>query len=183
MDALKLLLERRSCHALQAPGPPADVLDAILRAGLRVPDFQSLRPYEFLVAQGKGLDRLGALFAQAARAAGKSDDLVERAARMPHRAPLVITVVARHKPSTIVRPLEQHLSAGCAVMAMQMAALVQGFTGVWRSGWLMFDRTVHDLLALGSQDQIVGFLYLGTQAKPHETALSDPKLCEVTRWL
>ncbi|MBR9973438.1 NAD(P)H nitroreductase [Magnetospirillum sulfuroxidans] len=183
MDALKLLLERRSCHALQAPGPQGAELDVILRAGLRVPDFQSLRPYEFLVAVGPGLDRLGDLFAQAARVAGKSDELVGRAARMPHRAPVVITVVARHKPSTIVRPLEQRLSAGCAVMAMQMAALAQGFAGVWRSGWLMFDRTLHNLLDLGPDDQIVGFLYLGTQAKPHEISLSADEIGEVTRWL
>ncbi|MGE4280540.1 MAG: NAD(P)H nitroreductase [Magnetospirillum sp.] len=183
MDALKLLLERRSCHALQVPGPQGESLRTILRAGLRVPDFQSLRPYEFVVAEGEGLDRLGELFAQAARAAGKSDEMVERAKRMPHRAPVVITVIARHKASQIVRPLEQHLSAGCAVMAMQMAALAQGFAGVWRSGWLMFDPTLHQLLGLRPDDQIVGFLYLGTQGKPYDKPLSDPEPAEVTRWL
>jgi hypothetical protein len=31
---------------------------------------------------------------------------------------------------------EQEMSAGCAVMAMQMAALAQGFNGIWRSGAL-----------------------------------------------
>lgn len=183
MDALKLLLERRSCHALQAPGPDGAALDSILQAGLRVPDFQGLRPYQFLVAQDSGLDRLGEMFAQVARVAGKPDDMVARAARMPHRAPLVITVVSRPRPSKVVRPLEQQLSAGCAVMAMQMAALTLGFAGVWRSGWLMFDRALHDLLGLGPSDQIVGFLYLGTQAKPHEAALADSQPAEVTRWL
>lgn len=183
MDGVKLLLERRSCHALHAPGPSGAALDTILRAGLRVPDFQSLRPYEFLIAEGEGLDRLGVMMAQAARAAGKSDESIARAARMPHRAPLVITVVARHRPSRIVRPLEQHLSAGCAVMAMQMAAFAQGFAGVWRSGWLMFDRTLHDALGLTADDQIVGFLYLGTQAKPHDVPLADPEPSTVTRWV
>lgn len=183
MDALTLLLERRSCHALQAPGPSAREVDIILRAALRVPDFQNLRPYQFLIAQGEGLDRLGDAFAQAARTAGKPDELVARAARMPHRAPLVITIVARPRSSAIVHPLEQQLTAGCAVMAMQMAALAQGFSGVWRSGWLMFDRTLHGLLDLGPQDQIVGFLYLGTQAKPHEHRLCDPAPSQMSRWL
>ena len=183
MDALKLLLERRSCHALQAPAPSGVALEAILCAGLRVPDFQSLRPYEFLIAEGEGLDRLGAMMAQAARVAGKSDDVIARAARMPHRAPLVITVAARHRSSRVVRPLEQHLSAGCAVMAMQMAAVAQGFAGIWRSGWLMFDRTLHQRLGLADDDQIVGFLYLGTQAKAHDAPLADPVAAEVTRRL
>jgi nitroreductase len=57
---------------------------------------------------------------------------------------------------------EQQLAAGCAVMAMQMAARALGFGGIWRSGWFMYDRGLHRDLHLRDQDQIVGFLYLGT---------------------
>jgi len=148
MDALTLLLERRSCVALQAPAPEGAALTAILRTALRVPDFQRLRPYEFILASGDGLDRLGALMEQAALASGKAADIVERARRMPHRAPLVVVVVARWRPSTIVSHFEQQLSASCAVMAMQMAAVAQGFGGIWRSGWPMFDRGLHAALDL-----------------------------------
>ena len=48
MDALTLLLQRRSCKALTAPGPSGEALELILQAGLRAPDFLQLRPYEFL---------------------------------------------------------------------------------------------------------------------------------------
>lgn len=49
---------------------------------------------------------------------------------------------------------------------------------IWRSGWPMFDRALHDALDLGPDDQIVGFLYLGTPTivpKPasHELAADD----------
>ncbi|MDR3518130.1 MAG: NAD(P)H nitroreductase [Azospirillaceae bacterium] len=175
MDALTLLLERRSCHALQAPAPEGEALATILRAAFRVPDFQQLRPYEFILAAGDGLDRLGALMEQAARAGGKPDDVIERSRRMPHRAPLVVIVVARVRASTIVSRLEQQLTAGCAVMAMQMAAVAQGFGGIWRSGWPMFDRGLHHALNLEPDDQIVGFLYLGTprQSPPAATPSAD----------
>ena len=83
---------------------------------------------------------------------------------MPHRAPLVIIVAARARASKIVSLFEQQLTAGCAVMAMQMAAVAQGFGGIWRSGWPMFDRSLHEALELADDDQIVGFLYLGTPA-------------------
>ncbi|GEO81118.1 NAD(P)H nitroreductase [Pararhodospirillum oryzae] len=162
MDALELLLTRRSCAALAAPAPTGEALDAILTAGTRVPDFKHLHPYEFLIASGAGLDRLGALMTEAARKAGKPDEVIERCARLPHRAPLVIVVVARHKPHEVVTVFEQQLCAGAALHAMQMAAVAQGFGGIWRSGWLMVDRTLHAALDLGDQDQIVGFLYLGT---------------------
>jgi nitroreductase len=175
MDAITLLLTRRSCAALTAPAPEGAALHIILKAAIRVPDFQELRPYEFIIAKGEGLQRLGALMEQAAIASGQPDDIVKRAAKMPLRAPLVIIVVARAKESVVVHRLEQQLTAGCAVMAMQMAACAQGFAGIWRSGWPMFDRHLHDGLGLGADDQIVGFLYLGTAvSSPSVPVDGDP---------
>jgi nitroreductase len=165
MDALTLLLNRRSIGALDAPAPEGGALETILQAALRVPDFQSLRPYEFILAQGEGLHRLGALIEAAAIASGRPEADVTRAPRMPLRAPLVVTVVAKARESEIVNLLEQRLTAGCAVMAMQMAAVALGFGGLWRSGWPMFDRHLHAALDLAPEDQIVGFLYLGTPKK------------------
>jgi nitroreductase len=46
-----------------------------------------------------------------------------------------------------------------------MAAVAQGFAGVWRSGWPMFDPHLARALDLSEQDRIVGFLYLGTAAR------------------
>jgi nitroreductase len=182
MDALTLLLERRSCGALQAPAPQGEALDAILRAALRVPDYKSLRPYEFLVATGEGLDRLGVLLEAAAKASGRAPAEIEKARKMPSRAPMVIVTVAKARPSESVSLLEQRLSAGCAVMAMQMAAVAQGFAGMWRTGWPMYDRGLAEALGLAADDQIVGFLYLGTAAaEPKPAAAVEP--AAYLRWL
>lgn len=180
MDALTLLLTRRSCGTLEAPAPAGEALDIILRAAFRVPDFQRLRPYEFILCEGDGLDRLGAIFERAAIASGQPDDVTARTPRMPHRAPLVVVVVAKHRPSAVVTPFEQHLTAGCAVMAMQMAAQAQGFGGIWKSGWLMTDPTVHRELGLAAEDRIVGFLYLGTPSRAPSPA---PEVTERERYV
>jgi len=173
MDAVTLLLERRSTHSLTEPAPEGEALETILRAALRVPDFLSLRPYRFILARGEGLVTLGALMEKAAIQSGKPEETIARAPKMPLRAPLVIVVAALHKPHDIVTRFEQQLTAGCAVMAMQMAAVAQGFAGVWRSGWPMFDRNLHGLLGLKEQDQIVGFLYLGTAKDGAVKMLND----------
>ncbi|QFY41529.1 NAD(P)H nitroreductase [Candidatus Methylospira mobilis] len=183
MDAITLLLERRSCSALTAPAPEGEALEAVLKAAFRVPDFRQLRPYEFILAAGDGLDRLGALLEEAAKQSGKSTEIVNRAYRMPHRAPLVIVVAARHRPNALVSRFEQQLTAGCAVMSMQLAAVAQGFGGIWRSGWPMFDRGLHTALGLEEEDQIVGFLYLGTPLQPPEKPLSIVESKDFTRWL
>jgi nitroreductase len=94
---------------------------------------------------------------------------------MPLRAPVVIVVAAKARESEIVPQFEQHLTAGCAVMAMQMAAFAQGLAGVWRSGWPMADAHLAKLLGLGAKDRIVGFLYLGTAARAYPpTPTPDP---------
>lgn len=179
---LSLLLNRRSCHALTVPAPEGAALDVIFRAALRAPDFQHLRPFRFLVATGDGLDRLGDAMRRAALAAGKSAEMVERAPRMPHRAPMVVTVVASPKHSDVVTVFDQHLSAGCTVMAMQMAAQGLGFGGVWRSGWLMHDDDFHRELGLAEGERIVGFLYLGTPKHPPEPPpAEDP--APLIQWL
>lgn len=182
MDALTLLTSRRSTAALAEPAPEGEALDAIFAAALRVPDFLGLRPYRFFVAAGDGRARLGALMQRAAAASGRPPEVVARAARMPLRAPLVIVVAAVHRPHEIVNLFEQQLCAGCAVMAMQMAAVAQGFSGLWRSGWPMFDRNLHAALGLGEKDQIVGFLYLGT-AKSPLAAAAPAAAAEFTSWL
>ena len=92
------------------------------------------------------------------------------------RAPMVIIVAACPQPSKVVSPFEQQLTAGCAVMAMQMAAVAQGFGGIWRSGWPMTDRGLHEALGFGPQDQMVGFLYLGTPVRPPEPLAEAPAL-------
>ncbi|SUC47289.1 Putative NAD(P)H nitroreductase ydjA [Providencia stuartii] len=45
---------------------------------------------------------------------------------------------------------------------MQMAAVAQGFGGIWRSGSWTEDAVVREGLGCAPTDRIVGFLYLGT---------------------
>lgn len=162
MQALELLLTRQSCPRLQAPGPDAEQLQQILDAGARVPDHGALQPWEFIIAQGDGLQSLADIFKASAVANHADEAKIEKAANLPFRAPMVITVVAKCQPHPKVPALEQHLAAGCAVMAMQQAAFALGLGGIWRSGDYAFCRHVHESMGLGEQDQIVGFLYLGT---------------------
>lgn len=162
MDALTLLLERHSCGQLQEPAPQGAALETILQAGLAVPDHGALHPWHFILCQEDGLRRLGELLADSARRQGAEPAAIEKMQQAPLRAPLVMVVVARaiHHPKVPV--LEQQLSAGCAVMAMQMAAQAQGFGGIWRSGSSMYELGLHQALGLAAGEQIVGFLYLGT---------------------
>lgn len=182
-DRLQFLLQRQSCATLGEPAPGADALRLIVQAALRGPDHLRLRPYTFIVAAGEGLNRLGAIMQRAAVAAGKPDDVVRRAPNMPRRAPMVIIVVASPKPHDLVPVFDQQLAAGCTVMTMQMAAQALGFGGIWRSGWFMYDRGLHRDLGLADDEQIVGFLYLGTPQRGLPPVPVVENTDEYIRWL
>ncbi|QIZ76136.1 NAD(P)H nitroreductase [Ferrimonas lipolytica] len=165
MDAQQLLLNRHSQPRLTEPGPNPDQLQLILQAALRAPDHAMLKPYEFVVAQEEGLNRLGEIFFESAQASGDSGESLARARLLPTRAPMVITVIAKVTEHPKVPPIEQHLTAGCALLQMQQMALALGLGGVWRSGNFARDNVVRDAFGLQQQDEIVGFLYLGTPVK------------------
>jgi nitroreductase len=175
-DRLQFLLQRQSCAALGEPAPGADALRLIVQAAQRGPDHLRLRPYRFIVAAGEGLNRLGAIMQRAAIAAGKPNDVVRR-------APMVIIVVASPKPHDLVPVFDQQLAAGSTVMTMQMAAQALGFGGIWRSGWFMYDRGLHCDLGLADDEQIVGFLYLGTPQRGLPPVPVVENTDEYIRWL
>ncbi|MFV0575696.1 MAG: NAD(P)H nitroreductase [Vibrio sp.] len=182
MDALELLLQRRSIPNLTEPAPEGKVLENIIKAGLRAPDHGNLTPWRFVIAQGEGLRKLSDILVHAAQSNECEDAVIDKLKKAPFRAPMVITVIAKVKPHEKVPAFEQYLSAGCAAQAMQMAAVAQGFQGFWRSGEWMFHPQVHQAFDLAGDDQIVGFLYLGT---PNCTPMKVPerKISDFVRYL
>ena len=162
MDALDLLLNRRSASRLAAPAPAGDALQNIINAGMRAPDHGALQPWRFVIAENDGLTRFSEVLRAAAIKDGADEKAIEKATQAPLRAPQIITVIAACKESPKVPQWEQLLSAGCAVHAMQMAALAQGFNGIWRTGAWTDHPDVRKAFRCGENDKIVGFLYLGT---------------------
>ena len=162
MDSLELLLQRRSVSRLTTPAPEGEVLENILQAGARAPDHGGLKPWRFILIHDEGQQRFSELLRDAAISAELDDKAIEKATQAPFRAPLIITVVASCQLHPKVPEWEQLLTAGCSVMAMQMAAQAQGFNGIWRSGAWTDDPTVRQAFQCGEKDKIVGFLYLGT---------------------
>lgn len=103
MDALELLINRRSASRLAEPAPTGEQLQNILRAGMRAPDHKSMQPWHFFVIEGEGRERFSAVLEQGAIAAGSDDKAIDKARNAPFRAPLIITVVAKceenHSPA------------------------------------------------------------------------------------
>lgn len=171
MEALDALLNRVSVPRLTEPAPNAAQREALFQAALRAPDHGQLRPWRFITIEGQGRDKLGELFASALQAKGDaSQAALDKARAMPLRAPLLIVVVARLQEHFKVPKSEQRLAAGCAAHGILIAAHAQGIGAVWRTGDMAFDAHVHQGLGLDANEELIGYLYVGTPAAEPRTA-------------
>lgn len=162
MEVLEFLLNRHSTPKLTTPGPSADEISLMLQAASRAPDHGGLKPWEFVVVSGEGRNKLGELFQQAAIADEMPLPQQARAASLPLRAPVVVVVIAKVSEHPKVPRIEQVQSAGCAVLSMQQAALAMGYGGIWRTGAFATSDTVRQGFSMNADDELVGFLYLGS---------------------
>ncbi|MBP6121419.1 MULTISPECIES: NAD(P)H nitroreductase [Providencia] len=176
MDALTLLLNRRSASRLTTPAPQGEELENILAAGMRAPDHGALRPWHFVVMQNEGITRFSKLLEKAAIDGKLGKEVEEKARNAPFRAPLIITVIAKVQQSPKIPQWEQIVAASCTVQAMQMAAVAQGFGGIWRSGSWTEDPIVREGLGCEENDHIVGFLYIGTPELKAPTKVQRPDM-------
>lgn len=164
-DILQFLQQRNSAPKLTEPAPTGDDLQQVFRAALRAPDHARLRPWRFLCIAGARRNAFGEVLRDALlRRSPDADEVAcRKALNSPLRAPLIVVVVARFSEHPKVPKIEQQLSAGCAAHSILLAAQAIGFAGIWRTGASSFDREVMSDLGLTANEEIVGFMYLGTR--------------------
>lgn len=182
MEALTLLQQRDSAARLVDPAPSQSELNEILAAATRAPDHARLRPWRFRLVAGEARHQLGELFAAAASARNPdcSEADLQRFKAQPLRAPLIVVVSAVVVEHPKVPAIEQQLAAGCAAYGALLATEAMGYAGIWRTGAHAFDRSVMDGLGMAANEDIVGFLYIGSREGGRKT-VPDPALSEIVQ--
>ncbi|MDQ7074045.1 MAG: nitroreductase [Gammaproteobacteria bacterium] len=181
MHDITFLQQRHSTAAKQLgePAPNKAELEQILAAAVAAPDHGGLQPWRFLIIEKEARQKLGDLMASCyqKRHPQATTEQVERQRIKPLRSPLIITVVAKIQSNPSVNKMEQILSAGAACQQILLASQALGYGAIWLSGESIFDWNINEGLELGFDDQIVGFLYLGTEtetiAAPQRPSVTD----------
>lgn len=170
MTAIEMLLNRQSTQMLCHPAPKGGDLDAILASGMRAPDHGGLKPWHFTVITGQGLQRLSDIFVKATHTEAATLDeeklvqKLDKVAKKPFRAPMVIVISTKFVEHKVPKQ-EQLVTAGCCAHAMQMAAYSLGYGGMWRTGGFAYNSIVKQGLGIDLENEIVGFLYIGSPTK------------------
>ncbi|MDH5172786.1 MAG: nitroreductase family protein [Gammaproteobacteria bacterium] len=164
-DILRFLQHRNSSPRLVEPAPSASEMEGIFQAALRAPDHAWLRPWRFITIAGDRRQDFGQVLERCLRQRNPQAEeaALQKARGAPLRAPLVVVVVARLTDHAKVPASEQRLSAGCAAHSLLLAAEACGYAGIWRTGDPASDPAVMAALGLEANEEITGFIYLGTR--------------------
>ena len=182
MESLDALLTRRSVKADDqvGPGPDDAALATLLRIATRVPDHGKLTPWRIQVLRSAGQQALGRFLAELYRQENPDAParLIEAEAARPCRAPLLLVVATRLRPSAKIPEIEQLLSGGAVCTSILMGAHALGYAAQWLTEWPAYHEAVARHLGHDpATDRILGFLYVGSPARPPidrpRPALSD----------
>jgi len=181
MTHLNFLTQRVSFPRLCEPGPSQEQLSKVFEAACRAPDHMQLRPWRFVVVSGDARLRLGEVMARADGLTPSCEGW-EKSSQRLLRAPLVIVVITVFKPHEKVPNVEQVLSTGAAAQNILLAADAMGFGGIWRTGSAAFSSEVANALRLKENEQMAGFLYIGTPDGKRKSIRGENLDLLVQRW-
>lgn len=174
MDTLELLTTRRSTKTLTAPAPDELQLDSILQAATQVPDHGNLTPWRFVAIHSEaGLERFRTLLHDTVTKLNFGADAMTKAEQVGNMAPMIVGVIA--SPKSGKPEWEQHLSAGCAAYAIQLAAKAQNFDSIWITGLWVNSPLLRQAWECTDKEKIIALLMIGTT--PH--SINAPKNIEV----
>lgn len=165
-DALAFLDVRRSIPPKQLgdPGPDSATLLRMLRSAVRVPDHGKRVPFRFIRFEGEARHAFGARLAARARERDPraSEAAIEKDRMRFSYAPVIVAVVARVGEDVKIPASERFSTASCVCFALLQAAQALGYGAIWLTGWLAYDDAVRSWLGLAEDEQVAGFIHIGT---------------------
>ena len=76
---------------------------------------------------------------------------------------MIIILVNTVKEHPKVPEIEQKLSTATAAQNIMLALNSMNYSCIWRTGKLAFNRDVQNYLGLNENQEILGYLYVGTE--------------------
>jgi nitroreductase len=139
-----------------ADAPTHDELIPLVQAAAGVADHGALRPWRLIEIRDSARETIGRAFAKAGSSADK-----------PLRAPLLIAVVAVHRPSSKAPEWEQDAVASGVAHVLSLLLDEAGWGVFWRTGDPARAKKVAKAHKLAKNEKLMGWLYVG--GKPERT--------------
>jgi nitroreductase len=168
---------------LQAPGPNAAEMEAILEAAAAAPDHGKIVPFRLVVVPDKARQAfINASLAAFKIAVPDADEAgVKKARGKAEQPPAVVALIARvddQHPKIVAS--DQWLTVGCALQNLWLAAESLGFACGISSGRLMDTQIMRKAFGLAGNEALVSVVSIGTP-KERQPPRAKPALADVVR--
>jgi len=157
-DVLTAAASRRSHSRVTDAAPSHEDLLPLVAAAGRVADHGSLQPWRIIEVRADARIRLGEAFVAAA---GGDPASSAKLAAKPLRAPLLLAIVAVHRPSEKVERWEQEAMAAGVAHTLSLLLSEAGWGVMWRTGHLTRTEPVSRMHGLADTERLLGWLYVG----------------------
>ena len=181
-EVLAFLARRRSASALslRSPGPSDEQLKDLLTLAARVPDHGKLAPWRFIILDGEGKTALASKLEAIARTRPDGPRLTAKLGKLK-APPMGVAVVSRTVTGDIPA-WEQQLSAGAVCTTLLYATAAMGFGANWITDWYAYDPDARVVLGLADNEQVAGFVFIGTPAEAPQERVRPDLATLTTTW-
>ena len=171
MDAFDAIARRTSTRAFTADSVPRAVIERLLAAAVRAPNHKLTEPWRFAVLSGSSRDRFAEL-KRAHRAtrfpepdAPEAAKAIDKTYREALGTPAFVVVMCAVSDDPVRRE-EDYAATMMAVQNLLIAATAEGLGTYLRTGGIMTDPGVQELLRLPAGHRIVAVVSIGRVADP-----------------
>lgn len=182
----QILTTRRSQKLVRAPGPNVEQVQQLLAAAVCAPDHSALRAWRFALIEQAEIAAFTDLAIDATRRWGREITAQKEQNTRKWLATVPLLIGLAYKIShdnEKVPEIEQTLSMGAAVMNIQNAAHLMGFSSYWSTGLGTYTDEVPEALGFDTLDyRFVGFLAVGTPIAVLGPAQRPDPMTLTTRW-
>ena len=187
MEILEAIHSRGSVKAFKPDPVERELIEQLLDAAIRAPNHKLTEPWGFFVLTGDSKTRFAEL-RRAQRAQSFADPEAPEAQKALQKAfdvadgtPAIIAVTS-HVADDPVRRDEDYAATFCAIQNIMLAAVSFGLGTYLRTGALLADRRVADLVGVPDGHRVVGTIHLGYPAEEPKLRARTPA-AEKTHWL
>ncbi|MDP6775401.1 MAG: nitroreductase [Candidatus Latescibacteria bacterium] len=187
MDVLEAIRSRRSIFRFKGDPIPNEDLEGALSYGIWAPNHHLTEPWRFSVLGPATKEKLAQRYReiQIAKVKGPVDEenreKIGQAGYDKFMSKPTIVAVSSLRGDDEQQVREDYAAACCAIQNIQLAAWGKGIGIQWSTGPITMEEDTYALLGIDpSQEDIIGFLYMGYPAET-PTSKRGP-VTEVLRW-
>lgn len=187
MDAITAINKRTSVRRFRPDPVPREVVERLLECAIRAPNHKLTEPWRFAVLTGSACARYAEIRARhrlERYTDPSSPEALAGADKMRRESletPLYIIIMAALSADEITRE-EDYAATMMAVANLMIAAESLGLGTYLKSGGVMRDPELIELVGVPEKYRIVGLVSLGYPAEAEPPRRRKP-VAEVTRWI